>query len=54
MADLKTLRVCLSSDLPSEADRDPDYIYFVYNTLMVFLGKTLYGENYAIVESMPD
>ena len=54
MADLKTLVVCLSTDLPTEADRDVNFIYFVYNTLTLFMGKAVYGENFCIVDSMPN
>lgn len=53
MASLKTLIVCLSSDLPSEDNRDPECIYFVYNTLELYMGKPLFGENFCIVDSMP-
>lgn len=54
MDELKTLVVCLSTDLPSEADRDPNYIYFVYNMLCLYMGKALYGEDFCIVDSMPN
>ena len=54
MSDLKTLVVCLSIDLPSEADRSKDYIYFVYDKLLLFMGKTLYGENFCIADTMPE
>lgn len=53
MADLKKLRVCLSKDLPLLTDRDPQYIYFLYDKLTVFLGQSLYSDPYAIVEEMP-
>jgi len=51
---LKTLVVCLSTDLPPEADRDTNYIYFVYNTLNLYMGKTIYGENFCICDTMPE
>jgi hypothetical protein len=54
MAALKTLIVCLSTDLPKEADRDTNYIYFVYNTLTLFVGKAVYGENFCICDTMPE
>ena len=54
MAALKTLIVCLSTDLPKEADRDTNYIYFVYNTLTLFMGKAVYGENFCICDTMPE
>ena len=53
MADLKTLKVCLSKDLPLIEDRDSNIIYFVYDKLTVFLGKNLYSNPYAIVETIP-
>lgn len=53
MAELKTLIVCLSSDLPSENDRNPDCIYFVFNTLEIYIGKSLFGDVFAIVPTMP-
>lgn len=54
MAELKTLRVCLSSELPSLLDRDPNFIYFLYDKLTVFLGQSLYSDPFAIVETMPE
>jgi len=54
VAALKTLVVCLSTDLPKEADRDTNYIYFVYNTLTLFMGKAVYGENFCICDTMPE
>lgn len=53
MADLKTLIVCLSSDLPSENDRNPDCIYFVFNTLELYIGKAIFGDEFAITPTMP-
>lgn len=50
---MKTLRVCLSSELPLIEDRDSNIIYFLYDKLMVFLGKSIYTDPYAIVETMP-
>lgn len=53
MADLKTLKVCLSSDLPSLQDRDSNTIYFLRDKLIIYLGKSMYNDPYAIVEEMP-
>lgn len=54
MADLKTLRVCLSSELPLEEDRTPNYIYFTYDKLVLYQGVNELVDNYAIVENIPD
>lgn len=54
MAEPKTLRVCLSKELPDILDRDPKIIYFLYDKLVIFIGQSLYSECYAIVESMPE
>lgn len=54
MADLKTLKVCLSEELPDILDRKSNFIYFLYDKLVIFIGQSLYSECYAIVESMPD
>lgn len=51
---LKTFRVCLSSELPSLLDRDPKFIYFLYDKLVLFFGQNLYNDPFAIVESIPD
>lgn len=53
MSNLKTLRVCLSEDLPDISERSPDFIYFIYDKLMVFLGQSIYSDPFAIVETMP-
>ena len=50
----KTLRVCLSSELPSIYDRSINFIYYLYDKLEVFLGKNYYSDPYAIVETFPD
>ena len=54
MPNLKTLKVCLSEELPIITERDPNTIYFLYDKLLVFLGQSLYNDPYAIVESMPE
>lgn len=53
MADLKTLKVCLSKDLPSLQDRDSNTIYFLRDKLIIYLGKSMYHDPYAIVEDIP-
>ena len=54
MAELKTLRVCLSSELPILLERKPNFIYFIYDKLELFVGQTMYSDPFAIVESMPE
>lgn len=54
MANLKTLRVCLSEDLPLITERDPNYIYFLYDKLTIFRGQSLHEDPYIIVENIPD
>ena len=54
MAELKTLRVCLSTELPLIEERDPNFLYFLYDKLMLFVGQSLYYDPYAIVETMPE
>ena len=54
MADLKTLRVCLSSELPTEVNRSYDYIYFTYDKLGLYLGQNEYYDNFVVAESMPE
>ena len=49
MADLKTFRVCLSSELPPEVDREDNYIYFTYDTLSLYLGQNEFCDNFAIL-----
>lgn len=51
---MKTFRVCLSSELPSEMDRSPDYLYFAYDTLELYSGQNYLEDNFAIVEEIPE
>lgn len=51
---MKTLRVCLSKDLPSIENRSSDFIYFLYDKLTVFDGQSLYHDPYAIVSALPE
>lgn len=51
---LKTLRVCLSTELPTISDRDPNFIYFVYDKLVLFNGQNMYYDDFAIIEEMPE
>ena len=54
MAD-RILRVCLARDLPPREERLPNYIYFVYDNLALYLGsQDAYTENYVLVETMPE
>ena len=53
MGELKTLKVCLDSELPELLDRDYNTLYYLYNKLVLFFGQTIYNDPYAIVESIP-
>lgn len=54
MAELKTLRVCLSEDLPGLLDRSFDYLYLAYDKLDLYAGQNNIEENYAITSSIPE
>ena len=51
---MKTLRVCLSSDLPGLLDRNPDYLYFLYDKLFLYSGQNMIDVNFVITERIPD
>jgi hypothetical protein len=51
---MKTLRVCLSSDLPGLLDRNPDYLYFTYDKLILYSGQNQLDVNYVIAPELPD
>lgn len=53
MSNLKKLRVCLSKDFPVYEDRNPNYIYFLYDKLEVFVGQAPYHDHYVICEKIP-
>ena len=50
---MKTLRVCLSSELPAPIDRSPDYLYFAYDKLYLYNGQNLMSDNFAIASAIP-
>lgn len=54
MADLKTLRVCKSNDLPAILDRSSDFLYLVYDKLMLYSGQQALADNFVIAPSMPE
>lgn len=51
---MKTLRVCLASELPDESDRSPDYLYFAYDKLYLYSGQNYLEDNFAIVDAIPE
>ena len=53
MATTKTLRVCLSSELPVPAQRNKNYLYFAYDKLFLYAGQERIMSNFAIVTTMP-
>lgn len=54
MADMKTLRVCLSSELPDILHRSSDFIYFAYDKLALYCGQDEVSENFAIATAIPE
>ena len=53
MAEFK-LKVCLSEEIPDVSDMDLSYMYFAYDSLDLYVGQSLYTDNFSIAESMPD
>lgn len=51
---LKTFSICTSELLPSLEDRQNDYIYFVYDKMQLFFGKSFYSDPFCIVENIPE
>lgn len=49
----KVLRVCNSEFLPPLSERDPNYVYFVYDKMAVYLGQNYYSDPFCVVEEMP-
>ena len=54
MAELKTLRVCHSKDLPGLPDRSFDYLYLAYDKLDLYAGQNNIEENYIITSALPE
>lgn len=54
MSDMKTLRVCLSSELPDILHRSSDFIYFAYDKLALYCGQDEVSENFAIATELPE
>ena len=53
MSELRTFRVCTSKQLPISSQRSSSFIYFTYDTLIVYLGQVKYSDPYAIIETLP-
>ena len=51
---MKTLRVCLASELPDELDRSPEFLYFAYDKLYLYSGQNYLEDNFAIVDAIPE
>lgn len=51
---MKTLRVCLSSELPDLLERNPDFLYFTYDKLFLYSGQNLLDVNFVITHEIPD
>ena len=54
MAGLKTLRVCLSKDLPKLPDRSFEYLYLAYDKLDLYAGQNNIEENYVVTSALPE
>lgn len=54
MSDIKTFKVCLSSNLPGELQRKFSEIYFVYDKMELYCGPNLINENFALVQELPE
>lgn len=54
MAELKTLRVCHSRDLPSVPERSFSYLYLAYDKLDLYAGQNNINENYVITSALPE
>lgn len=50
---MKKLRVCKSNELPDVLQRSSDYLYFVYDKLVLYSGTQMMSDNFAIAPSMP-
>ena len=50
----KILRICKSENLPVLADRDSNYVYFVYDKMAIYLGRNYYSDPFCIVETVPE
>ena len=51
---IKILRVCLSSELPSVTDRQPNYMYLTYDKLFLYAGQDRLNVNFAIANALPE
>ncbi len=51
---MKTLRVCLSNELPGLLDRKSDYLYFLYDKLLLYNGQNMIDANFAITDKVPE
>lgn len=51
---MKTLRVCLSSELPGLLDRKSNYLYFLYDKLLLYNGQNMIDVNFAITDKVPE
>ena len=50
---MKVLKVLHSQDLPALLDRDPNVIYYIYNTLEITIGQNWYTDPYLITDHDP-
>jgi len=50
----RILKVVTSQQLPAPADRNKNYMYFVYDKMLLFLYQSRYSDPFSIVEALPD
>lgn len=49
----RILRLCKSSELPAKSDRDPKYIYFVYDKQRLIVYQSVFIDPFCIVTDLP-
>jgi len=50
----RDLVVCTSEYLPTPPERDMNTVYFVYDKMAVFVGRTFYSDPFCVLETVPD
>lgn len=50
----RILRVCKSEDLPQIHNRERNYIYFLYDKMVLYLGQNYYSDPFCIVDEVPE
>lgn len=50
----RDLVVCTSEYLPIPSERDMNTVYFVYDKMAVFVGRTFYSDPFCVLETVPE